>query len=528
MSRGEEIGDTGRTGCAPRTGPAGAPGLFASFLARAALLAATGCPQAPQEVELEIQAAVRVARVDERFLSVAVDAAHLVGGAFWDPAGGGGLEGGTPIAAYDFSRPVLRKLAAELSPAYLRLGGTDADRIAYDLRDTPVVPPPPPYRWVLTRTQWDAANAFASQVGFRLMFTLNAGPGPRDRDGRWQPDQARALIAYSAARGHPVELWELGNEINAYPLLHRLALTPEQYAEDLRQARELLKELQPASRLAGPAIAFWPVKGEFGAALGGVLRNGGDALDVVTWHYYPQQSRRCPAASRRAGLPVLLDPDHLDEVGYWAAYVESRRDRDAPQAEIWLGETGNAQCGGEPGVSDRFAASLWWVDQLGLMARRGQKVTVRHTLSGAIYGLVDDATLRPNPDYWASVLWKRLMGPAVLAVERVSGSDLVRAYAACARSGRPGAVSVALVNLSAAPISVRLVGVAPGPGELYALTAGQLDAREVSLNRRRLTTGDDGSLPDLTPLRLEDAGFALGGWSYAFAGLPEAQAPACR
>ena len=40
----------------------------------------------------------------------------------------------------------------------------------------------------------------------------------------------------------------------------------------------------------------------------------------------------------------------------------------------------------------------------------------RQTLCGADYGLLDEATLSPTPEYWVSVLWKRLMGCDVYEV----------------------------------------------------------------------------------------------------------------
>ena len=45
-------------------------------------------------------------------------------------------------------------------------------------------------------------------------------------------------------------------------------------------------------------------------------------LDVVTWHYYPQQSRRCAAHTLKAAPGVMLKPENLDEVVTWAGTVE--------------------------------------------------------------------------------------------------------------------------------------------------------------------------------------------------------------
>ena len=73
-----------------------------------------------------------VATVDERFLSFAVDAAQVVGGEFWAPRGSEhGVLKTHAVTPYDFSRPPLRRLASALAPAYLRIGGTDADRTIY-------------------------------------------------------------------------------------------------------------------------------------------------------------------------------------------------------------------------------------------------------------------------------------------------------------------------------------------------------------------------------------------------------------
>jgi heparanase 1 len=329
-----------------------------------------------------------------------------------------------------------------------------------------------------------------------------------------------------------VEVWELGNEINAYPLLFDgFLLSGTAYAQDLKTARAMLDAEAPAARLAGPSSAYWPLIGETNPVMSDALQAGGTVPDVVTWHYYPQQSERCPVANRPAGLDVMLDPAALDEVDVWAGQVEGLRDTFEPGRPVWLGETGNAQCGGEPGVSDRFAGTFWWVDQLGRQARRGQPVMVRQTLSGSDYGLLDDATLTPRPDYWAAVLWKRLMGPVVL--DASAGVSSLRAYAHCAVAGPEvpaGAVSLALVNLAPAPISVTLPGNGRGV-DAWVLTADGLDAPEVRLGGVVLAAAADGSLPELSPRRMD---FAAGRWldlpatSVAFLRLPDAAAPACR
>ena len=100
--------------------------------------------------------------------------------------------------------------------------------------------------------------------------------------------------------------------------------------------------------------------------------------------------------------------------------MKALRDQYAPGKPVWIGETGGAQFGGEPGISDAYLGGLWWLDELGLAARSGVEVVVRQTLSGSNYGLIDDKTLVPRPDYWNSWLWKRLMGQEVFAFHLVT------------------------------------------------------------------------------------------------------------
>lgn len=472
-----------------------------------------------------------VAEVEPGFLSVAVDSAQLVGGSWWSPEArveGGGGE--TPQPVLDFARPRLRRLAAELAPAYLRLGGSEADRIYYDLGDEPG-PPPRGYERVLTRAQWDAAADFATALGFELLFTLNAGPGPRDEANAWTSTNAAALLAYASARDDPVAVWELGNEVHAFPFIHGFGVqvTPEQYARDVRRARGLVDRLDPDARLAGPSSAYWPEVGEVPELYAEFMALSGRALDVVTWHYYPQQSRRCPLRVRPASEDLMRSSAALDEVVAWASLVESVRDTHAPSTPVWLGETGNAQCGGEPGVSDRYASGFWWLDQLGLLARRGQPVVVRQSLTGASYGLLEEPSLDPRPDYFLSVLFKRLMGTVVFRVE-VEGDRGLRAYAHCALAGR-GALTLLLLNLDAERGAfARLEGLASERARAFRLTALD-EGRRVALNGRALGADADGEIPPLDGVeeRLDPSAPEV--WvpatSFAFFVLDDARHPAC-
>lgn len=512
--------------------------IFGWLLTAAFGLFPPGTPEARRVVPHDVTAHVNLQRaaaeVDQAYLSFAIDTAQVVGARFWAPPGQGeGWLGTQPTAAFDFSRPRLLNLTRGLAPAYLRIGGSDADRTVYAVGEQAHSAPTAKAEWVLTEAQWNATADFAKAADLRIMFTLNAGRAARDEQGDWNPDNARALVAHARRRGDPVDVWELGNEVNAFPLMHHLWVTPERYARDLRTARRLLDKEAPGARLAGPSSAYWPVVGEARAFHEPVLRLVGPILDVVSWHYYPQQSFRCPVATRRAHAGRGLDAEGLDEIQTWADRVEGARDGFASSAEVWLGETGNAQCGGEPGLSNAFADALWWADELGAMARRGQRVIVRQTLVGSDYGLLDAHTLEPNPGYWLSWLWRRHMGARVLDVDGGAGArGPLRIYAHCAASPEPrGAVSVLLINVDdREPLTATLPGLA-GPVYLHRLEADGLGARQVRLDGQPLAAGPDGALPVLgRGARVPDSARArvtVPPQSLVFASFPGASARAC-
>ena len=136
--------------------------------------------------ELTIDVSAPVATIDERYLSVAVDTAQVVGGLFWSAEPVAQLIGQERQPVYDFTRPRLRALAAELAPAFLRIGGSDADRVLCDMSENPIAEDdlPEGFEFVLTADQVDGVFEFSQALGFDVMFTLSAGSRRARRGGR--------------------------------------------------------------------------------------------------------------------------------------------------------------------------------------------------------------------------------------------------------------------------------------------------------------------------------------------------------
>jgi heparanase 1 len=481
--------------------------------------------------QVSIDTGTPVNTVSKEYISFAIDSSQVVGGKWWNPAASGSEMGSGTVHAptFNFNQPQLDTMVQALAPAYLRIGGSEADKIYYAMQDNSNVQPNAPagYKSVMTAKQWDEINAFASRNGLQLVFTLNAGPSSRKADGSWDGANAAELLKYTAEHGYRVALWELGNELNVFWFVHGLKdqVSPQQYDKDLVAARALVKLYMPSSRFAGQGSAFWPLLGEplnlFYGYMPQYLERSNGKMDLVSWHYYPQQSRRGPIAVRRAFPSRLLDPKNLDEVKHWAEQMKKWRDSYAPGKPIWLGETGNAQFGGEPGLSDVYLGGLWWMDQLGLLARSGHDTVVRQSLAGMNYGMIDDSDLSPRPDYWNSLLWKRLMGTLVYDA-KVGGdpSGKLRAYAQSSAGDEPGSLTVLLINLDhRRNATVSFAGLKRASSHVYQFSAPDIFGAKVLLNGTELKFAPDGSLPVIQGQQQPEAGnpsITLNPLSYCF------------
>ena len=118
----------------------------------------------------------KLGSISPRFQSYNVEMIQVTGGAFWKPYGAGDAapEGPTPAGMdpkiYSYRAPAdlynhrLRRLAAALAPAYVRVSGTWANTTYFADTDTPPKDPPQGFAGVLTRTQWKGVIDFSKAV----------------------------------------------------------------------------------------------------------------------------------------------------------------------------------------------------------------------------------------------------------------------------------------------------------------------------------------------------------------------------
>lgn len=506
-------------------------------------LAASSCSTSPR---IAPGAMTRIGTVDERFQSFNVEMVEVTGGRFWKPYKDvaailnappaarenqpAGLDPGLfqQRAPIDLANGRLRKLAAALAPAYLRVSGTWANTTYFpDTESTAPAAPPKGFNGVLTRAQWRGVVDFSRAAGTPIVTSFAVSEGTRDAAGVWTPAQARAVVAYTKAIGGSIAAAEFMNE----PTFAAVGGVPKGYdgaafGRDLAVFRPFLKEAAPEAIFLGPGSIGEGTVLE-GAAMPMLktadLLSAAPAFDAFSYHFYGAVSNRCASTMPAMGTTTAaaLSEDWLARTEKVETFYRGLRDRFQAGKPMWLTETADAACGGNPWGAT-FLDSFRYLEQLGRLAQRGVQVVAHNTLASSDYGLIDEATLAPRPNYWAALLWRRLMGNTVLQ-PGASPAPALHLYAHCLR-GTPGGVALLAINTDrGASQSIRLSEAA----ERYTLTAGELESSKVQLNGTELQmTGEE--IPQLVGAQAATGTVTFAPASITFLAIPGADNGSCR
>ncbi|PNI83078.1 HPSE isoform 7 [Pan troglodytes] len=407
--------------------------------------------------------------------------------------------------------PKLRTLARGLSPAYLRFGGTKTDFLIFDPKK---------------ESTFEERSYWQSQVNQDICKYGSIPPDVEEKLRLEWPYQEQLLL-----REHYQKKFKNGtySKPNSFLKKADIFINGSQLGEDFIQLHKLLrKSTFKNAKLYGPDVG--QPRRKTAKMLKSFLKAGGEVIDSVTWHHYYLNGRT-------ATKEDFLNPDVLDifisSVQKVFQVVESTR----PGQKVWLGETSSAYGGGAPLLSDTFAAGFMWLDKLGLSARMGIEVVMRQVFFGAgNYHLVDE-NFDPLPDYWLSLLFKKLVGTKVLMAS-VKGSKRrkLRVYLHCTNTDNPrykeGDLTLYAINLHNVTKYLRL----PYPFFnkqvdkylLRPLGPHGLLSKSVQLNGQTLKMVDDQTLPPLMekPLR-PGSSLGLPAFSYSFFVIRNAKVAAC-
>src|SRR5580700_5849151 len=503
-----------------------------------------------QVVSLDPAKMPAIGTVDERFDSYNIEMVEVIGGRFWKPYGSttnkskaqepAQREGFTPAgidpnlyeyrAPIDLSNPRLRKLAAALGPAYVRVSGTWANSVYFqDSGNAAPATAPSGFSGVLTRKEWKDVVDFSHAVNAEIVTSVATGSGPRNAQGVWTSEQAGKLFGYTQSIGGRIAATEFMNE----PTYAAMGGAPKgydaaSYGRDVAVFRTFLRKTAPDTIFLGPGSVG---EGPFAMPMGGgvlksedLLHAAGPVFDVFSYHLYAVASERCASmgASSQTTVAAALSQAWLSRPEKIGAFYADLRDRFEPGKPLWITETADAACGGNPWASS-FLDTFRYLVQHASLAQRGVKVIMHNTLASSDYGLLDENTFAPRPNYWAALLWRRLMGTTVLDPQIASTPNLY-AYAYCLRNHSGG---VALLVINADAQRVHEVTLVP-EAERYTLTAKQLQDREVQLNGKTLQLNSDGDVPEFVGQPTPSGRISFAPASITFLAIPNASNSSCR
>jgi hypothetical protein len=509
------------------------PGWLTSpWLMSIVLAAASGSAALASELSVTPATMARIGTIDERYQSYNIEMVEVTGGEFWKPYGPergvkaapppntpGASNSNNNSILFQYRPPIdltnarLRKLASALAPAYLRVSGTWANTTYFADSDSAPSAPPTGFKGILTRRQWQGTIDFAHAVDARIVTSFAVGAGNRDAAGIWTPDQARRLLDFTRMAGGDIAAAEFMNEPNL-PAIGGLpaGYDPAAYGRDFKLFHAFVKQTVPEMMILGPgAINETPEASELLAA-------SGSGVDVISYHHYGALSERCAGTVAPEGA---LSENWLSRTDQTLAFYRTLRDQFAPGKPIWLTETAETACGGNPWAVT-FLDTFRYLDQLGRLAKAGVHVVMHNTLAASDYALLDERTLAPRPNYWGALLWRQFMGTTVLD----SGVPIqagLHVYAHCQR-GTPGGVALLVINTDRdAPHSLKMADAS----ERYTLDAANLLDATVRLNGDTLTLGPDDRLPAITGVPASGGMLTIAPATITFLAVPDATNAAC-
>ena len=397
-------------------------------------------------------------------------------------------------------------------------------------RDAPPASAPKGFQSVLTRRAWSNVIQFAQAVNAKLVSSFAISEGTRDANGAWTAEQAARWLAYTKSAGGEIAAAEFFNE----PTFAAIGGAPRGYdaaafARDFAVFQRFARATAPNMLIAGPGSVGEGVS--LGSGMPGMLKTMDllaatprPAFDIFSYHFYGAVSMRCapPGGSMAGTTPdAALSDEWLSRSGTVYAFYAALRDQFSPGAPMWLTETADAACGGNPWGAT-FLDTFRYVESAGKAryARRQDRVP-QHARGQQVR-----ADRRALDDAPAELLGRGVVAPA----HGTHGARCrpLETGAASLRAGLPGhAGGVTLLAINTSRTSADSIDL-PIAADRYSLAAGSPDFTQVSLNGRELVMQQNGPLPSLSGSRTAAGPVEFAPASITFLAMAGAGNQSCR
>ena len=469
--------------------------------------------------------------VNDKLMSYNVEFTEVTGGTFWKAytteqiagtekfsVGGAGniaevmaslMQVYPPIDLYNEK---LRKLAKEFGPVWVRVSGTWATKTFYDWDGTGVTPEG--YQNILSKEQWIGVLDFVKAIDAKLLISIANCDGNHKHDEPIDLTLVKRLFEITTEHGATIDATEFVNEPN---MLDITGFPPGYTAEDYVRDQDIyfkwVHENYPETLCVGPCNTGGVMGDNSGDDFtgGGVellsgsmascddLMNGAtEPLDVYSYHYYNGISERLEAVmpSMHWAPDKVLTEEYLKVAPVNAALNVPYRDKYCPNGEMWVTESGDAGGGGNTWAST-YVDVFRTLNELGGFSKLTNGIIFHNTLASSDYGFLDHSTFEPRPNYFAVLLWTRLMGNTVYESEIPTQEG---AHVYCHSSKDESGKTYLVINNSKTDTTKVTL---PKEADMYLLSAEFIRSQTMLLNGRPLVLGENNELPNLDPVRVE-------------------------
>ena len=470
--------------------------------------------------------------VNDKLMSYNVEMTEVTGGTFWkaytpeqiagtekfDVGGAGNIVEAMaslmqvypPIDLYNEK---LRKLANELGPVWVRVSGTWATKTyyAFDGEETPEG-----YQNALSKEQWIGVLDFVKAIGAKLLISVANCEGLHKAEEPWNPSQVEKIFALTKEYGATIDAVEFTNEPNMLDITgFPPNYTAENYVRDEDLFHRWVRDNYPGTLIVGPcntggAMGDEEKQGEF--AGGGVellagnnatcddlMRGAQEPLDVYSYHYYNGISERLEAVmpAMHWSSDKVLTEAYLNVAPLNCKLNIPYRDKYCPNGEMWVTESGDAGGGGDTWAST-YVDVFRTLNELGTFSTLTDGVIFHNTLASSDYGFLKHGTFDPRPNYFAVLLWNRIMGTTVYDTKEEIREG-AHVFAHSRRDGKDGVAYCIINNSETEATTVEL----PKAAEVYKLHADTLRATVMKLNGKELVLDENNNVPEMAPVVVE-------------------------
>ncbi|MCD8353471.1 MAG: beta-glucuronidase [Clostridiales bacterium] len=415
----------------------------------------------------------------------------------------------------DLQDEKLRALARAFGPVWVRVSGGWATDTYYDFDGSCGGVVPKGYRNILTKEQWLGVLDFVKAVNGKLLISVANCPGLHDAKEPFPLREAEKIFRLSKEYGVPIEATEFSNEPNMLSNGFPKGYTPANYRRDQDIFFRWVRANYPECLCVGPCTVGSSEFGGCGPDDGSVTTGGVEQLvsdvcdttdlldgtveplDVYSYHCYNGVSERLSffmASSHWQGSEAMSEA-YLDVALRYARVSASMRDKYCPGGEMWVTEAGDAGGGGDTWASS-YLDVFRTLNELGGFAKITKGVIFHNTLASSDYGFLAREVFEPRPNYFAVLLWNRIMGSTVYESGEATREG-AHVYAHSRKDGKEG-VAYLVINNSKTEATTAIL---PKEAEVYTLAgeSGDLRATVMTLNGRSLVLGEGNTLPDLSP-----------------------------